>query len=360
MRVLKNANEDMTLSRIEAIGGLAFGSILINTLPAWLEELTARFALSANDAGLLATLVLLSAGAACWGHSAFRHWSIDLGAALLVVLVLLLGRAMTDLPTALVFGACMVFGLAVGVVLGRSIAFAFGEPDTLRTISLSLTAALLVSLVIVLVSAQTDLTAVTQIAMCAALNAGVLSLTVWRSPVATGPATGANWMPDRHSLRFLPFFAAMGGFWAFVELYGNAHAIPHVKLVLAASYLASAAGSALVFFISTDKIAFWRVCSLAISAVSAALVYSTASTVIFSAMFLLNSLFLFVFLPLYLTGNTEDGAPSNPQAKIALYLFGFALGGAITGVLIAQFGYLAFAGLIMLSILPACAGVRAR
>ena len=354
--------DDMARTRLDAMAGLILGSILINTLPVWLEELANRYALSPDHAGVLATLVLLGSGAACWARSVLRHWAIDLASAVLAVVLPVLALHASQLALGSVLAAGLVFGAALGVVLGRSFSAAFAGPDALKTISISLTVALLVSLVIVLVSAGLRLAAIGQIALCAAGYCGVLLLLVWRPPSGGQAGMDYNWMPDWRTLLYLPFFIAMGGFWAFVEIYGNAHAIAHIKEVLAASYVVSALGSGCVVLIKRERGAFWLMMSLVLTAGAGGLAYLTVSFPVFAAMFLINSFFLFVFFPLYVSDDASSQKSSNPPARVGLYLFGFAIGGAMAGVVIAQLGYSAFAALIVLSAVPPAAGawLRAR
>ncbi len=253
----------------------------------------------------------------------------------------------------LVLPSCGILGLSIGGVLARGLQHAFSLKKPILIISPAMSIGLILSLLAIILKAVFSILVIWQIAFLSfVIMCFLMADKLWPTDIRSGAILlrrSFSWT----DVLYLPFFVAMGGFWAFIEILGRQISVPFLETLLLASLVFSAFGSAIPSAIATNRTAHWSLISLIVSAVTGAAVYLTSSGVTFAIMLLANSFFLFVFLPLYLAGNSSSKQQSSPQIKAALYLLGLALGGAMGGLILAEYGHTIFAIAIFATVVPA-------
>ncbi len=329
---------------IGAAATLAYGSVLINTMPIWLGALTDKA--DANEAlpGLLASILLLAAAIGCGsaeprrGPSLFRICSIGVVGGLPII-----GAMAEAITSASLLIAGGIFGISLGLLLYRALMALIATADPARLIGNTLAIGVIASLVVLLaVSVYPD-------AILAILS--VLSLI----PAAAALIRAASAPTDRFdlevmrpgwsSLGFFPFFIAMGAYWVFLEIYASIQGLATISEWLFAGLLASAIGSTLAARLRSTVRKHVLLLSMLAAAITGAATYLTSIHWMIGATILANGFFLFLFFSLYL------GAVTTAEAgrRMAVYLAGFALGGAVGSITITMGGYVAMASFIFLS-----------
>lgn len=328
------------LTRYRGHALIAFGAVLLNTMPIWLAEMAGIAGIGTGATGLLASLILLVSAVACHGHLGARSagiWQVCV-AALVAGLGLL--AAIGSAPAWAVFGTGAIIGAALGTLMAGALAELSATPDPTTSIGRAVGVALLVSLLcLVLVPVLGG-----RIVPVLALGFLALAPFVWRpADTAAGPVPRLSRSLAMSHLHLLPFFVAMGGYWAYLEVFAQNRGLGAIVGWLAVSLVVSAAGSALAGVVAPKNRGAVASGALVLAALSGGLTYLAFTGPLFGLALLINAFFLFLFLPLYLGAPSPRGGRLVMPMRMATYLLGFALGGMAAAAIVATAGFTALA-----------------
>ena len=316
---------------------VSFGAVVINTMPMWLAELKATAEISETLAGFLGSSLLLAAALSC----ALRlpYLTPGLGRVAVPLAFSVLATGTVDHP-ALLAVICLGLGVALGLLTRQALG-RLSKGDVLQGVSTALAIGLCISLLVYL---ALPLFQVSPLWALAALSLALFSVRLDHNESNASPSLGLAHLP----FGYLPFFALMGAYWSFIEIYATSlEESRSVAMWLLASLVASVAGSALAAKVPHPLRHLVGHLALSATALSGAIGYWIAAPLLLGISIVANGFFLFLFFPLYLSLQGERAAPA-----MALYLLGFAFGGLLGASIIALGGYTALAVAILLSPIP--------
>lgn len=329
-----------------AMAILSFGALLINTIPAWIAELAEARAVSEATAGALASLVLLSAAAACALSSRARATVLVWGA--LAALPLSLGALAFSAYGSAAGAAviCVALGAALGVLSAIALAAASRLGALQQIIGRSLGVGLIAALFVFLANFQFGMRVLWMLLVIAVVLLPIAARLGQRPALAPqSRATSGTSFPAWQ----LPFFVMMGAYWAFLEVYARALGgglDGALSIWLSGSLLSGALGSLVASFTGNRATAQ---AALLCAALTGAVSYIAPSIGLLGLSIVANGFFLFLYFPLYLAGPGVDGAGENAVQRMAVYLLGFAAGGLIGAMVLKVAGFAGLATAIALS-----------
>lgn len=331
-----------TSDKHRAIVVLGFGAVLINTMPVWIAEIARGYSISDTTAGLLGSVVLLTAAMACGGLTANRAATLAGAAVVLVPLSLVVLAVPFASSASLSLIACVVLGGSLGVLTARALRESNHPAELQQTISHALALGLLTALLIYL---ALPLSGLNPLWCLAALSLSLLVATgSERLPHQDAGRIGTAFWSNFPLLQF-PFFVMMGAYWTFIEIFASSLAAEgDLSFWLLGSLLTGATGSFLASKIGAKKDTV-RDGAFLFAAISGAISYCAPSFAILGISVLANGFFLFLYFPLYLAARSIGKEQAGASIRMATYLLGFAFGGAVgAGVLhLAGFAGLALA-----------------
>lgn len=329
------------MSKLQILLPIALGAVVINTMPMWLAVLASGPNHSQTLAGGLGSCVLLAAAMAC----AFRLPYLTLVMARIVVpLAFAVLAADVDKHPVVLLVTCLVLGLALGALTQNALV-RMPTGNVLQGLGTALAIGLFVYLFVYLALPVIQLSPLW--VLCA------LSLTLFSVRLDSREAnlisgSGLSGLP----LGYLPFFALMGAYWSFIEIYATSLGDNgSVVNWLLGSLLASAAASALSARIPPSLRQPVGHFALGAAALTGAASYWVVTPIVLGASIVANGFFLFLYFPLYLS--SQEGHATD---AMALYLLGFALGGLLGAAIIGIGGYTALALAILISPLAVWVG----
>lgn len=311
---------------------LAFGVVLLNTLPVWLAELAALGGLSDVASGVLASLILVSSAIGCFRGSLLSNRGVPRLCGVSVVLCFGLAAAVPSLPGWVVFILSLIVGASLGVVLSRGLAVLARATNPTTSIGVTISIGLVISLVILGASAVLQMSIIPIISG----SAGIAMAVAWPF-LEVGAQRKARFLIQFWQL--LPFFVAMGVYWVFLELYAKSMGIATIVGWIAASLIVSAAGSALAGHIAQSRRNAVKSAALVLAALTGGLTYLGQSETFIGLMILANAFFLFLYIPFYLTAPAPEEPADRVTRRMAVYLLGFAFGGIAGTALLSVGGY---------------------
>ncbi|MCK8483945.1 hypothetical protein MUY21_07840 [Aliiroseovarius sp. S2029] len=342
----------MTATRysLRAIVILGFGAALINTMPIWIAEISQAYALSDAAAGMHASVTLLAAALSCGIAASWRVAGLARGSAVLVPICLVVMAApfaSNSAGLALAASACL--GAALGILTAKALYEASSHAERHKIISTALSFGLMTALLIYLLLPMTDLKSLWILAVLSlSLVAAGGSDSVSRQ---TSGRDGHSVLSDFPVLQF-PFFVMMGAYWTYIELFASSlEAAGDLSLWLLGSLLMGVLGSLIAGKLGATSGRYLPNTALLCAAMSGAVSYLAPTFAVLGVSVLANGFFLYLYFPLYLAGRGTNNGRSTSERKMAIYLLGFALGGA------AGAGLLHIAGFIGLAIAIAMAGL---
>lgn len=325
---------------------IGYAVTVLNTMPVWLAELSQKSGGSSTAAGLVASLLLLSATAGCLAGPGLPRPSGPRIAAGTVLACVIGAAAVPVFGLASLVAGSVLAGVSMGVVLSVPLSLGLHSQKALRVFGYGMSLGCVVSFVLLVFLALAGLNSLPFLAALAGLQLAILVRSV---PAGGRPDYGAfAWARD---ISLFPFFVLMGAYWALLELFAIDLGVRSLSGWLAASLLFSALGSFLAGLASSRLRRWLQLAGLLIAALAGGLTYAAFSETALGLMILCNAFGLFLFFPLYLE------ATDSPPFGMARYLLGFALGGGAGSLLVALGGYPALAVAVAVSGAVAVPGV---
>ncbi|MDW3223940.1 MAG: hypothetical protein R8G34_13815 [Paracoccaceae bacterium] len=319
------------------IGILCLGSVIINTMPVWVGNLSRNPEVGDGLAGAFASLVLFSAALTCAGLFQNAVSYIARYALPLAFAALAFGE---HWHVTILAGTCIGLGVSMGSLTQEALHAIRRSEKSLTSIGLAMSIGLVVSLVFYLMLPLFDLSPFWFLFL---LSLPIVALR--GTPFVTDGAGHVSTGSIRAPTKFIGFFVMMGAYWTFLELYGarfnNGDA---VALWLLASLVSGACGSILAARLPGTWQSKAQKVGLSLAAASGAASYVAQDISVFGITILVNAFALFLFFPIYL----QTAGERMPQA-MAGYLVGFAAGGLAGAVLVKIGGYQLMALALLLS-----------
>lgn len=245
----------------------------------------------------------------------------------------------------------ILFGTAFGVILGTGINRANRGAAPLRIISTGTSVSLLWALIILVLNSFSGVPVLWMLAISAC---GAAAVELAHLEPASSKRHGIEFgiFTNGWMLLCFPFFLAMGGFWAFLGIYAQDMQIPHLPLLLSGGLLISCGGALLPVWFVRRETELYTI-SIAMAAIGGGMIYLHPSITWFIVGLTLNSIFLFSFLPIFLKRSSVRAGGNTQLFGVALYISGFALGGAFAGVVIDWVGFSGFGWIVIATAVPA-------
>lgn len=304
---------------------IVFGAVMVNTTPIWVGELARAHGFSDTYSGLHASLLLLCAAGTCAGIITFlkERWTT-----VLAVLALILLSAGSHFSGFAATVACGVLGLAIGSLSRAAFSELPENPQRVLMLSAALTVGLVLSLCVYLIVPLLGIGPFPVLAILGTL----LIVPRWEFSTSRPSLLSPNAVSGA-TLRMAPFFVMMGGYWTFLELFGQTiGSAEAMSYWLLGSLVVSAVGSWIAGMISPARTRLVRDLSLLAAAITGAMSYLATNMLVLGITILANGFALFLFFPLYL-----GLAGARATEAMAVYLLGFAFGG-VAGALIIELG----------------------
>ncbi|MBW4709058.1 hypothetical protein KX928_14805 [Roseobacter sp. YSTF-M11] len=324
---------------------LSFGSLLINTMPVWVAALTDENRVSDSVAGLLGSLVLLAASLACGAARYVARPFMDRLAPMLVPAGLVSLATAKAAPLIVTVLSCAMLGLSLGLLTARALSGVGAGAKLQRAIASALAMGLIAALVVYLLL---PVSGVDPLWLLSALSLLLLIGGSGNLPEGRNASLTATPVWSGFPVFQFPFFVMMGAYWSFLEIFAGSIAFPGaLSFWLLGSLLTGALGSALAAAVVQRQGHWLASGALICAAATGALSYLSTDIVFLGLMVLTNGFFLFLYFPFYLSGREhKEGAAAK---RMAVYLFGFALGGAVGAGLLSSTGFVGLALAIALS-----------
>ncbi|MBM1635099.1 hypothetical protein JQV27_20010 [Sulfitobacter mediterraneus] len=329
---------------IIAAATLAYGGVLINTMPIWLVRLAAKTEASETLPGVLAMVVLIATAAGCaMRQLGFQTGKCNVLASLALVTLSMSAELFEFIPQHILLFSGGGFGLALGYLLHKTLSIMYQADDTARRLAEAISVGVLMSAVVLLVDAVFGRGILPILAGLSILSV-LLNLFPDQSQKLEPIDLRADSPPWWH-LSYLAFFLGMGAYWAFLESYAEHIGLGSISGWLFAGLVTSAMGSALASRLRPATHQRMLVLSLLAAAISGGVTYLATVPSVVGLSVCANGFFLFVFFPLYLSAGRADGVGS----RLAVYLAGFALGGGLGALAVSFGGFTALALTVALS-----------
>lgn len=325
-----------TIIRPELLA-IVFGAVLLNTVPIWVGALARVHGLSDTVSGLHASLLLLSAASTCAGLIPFLN---ERSSAVLAFLALVILSAGPILEVFAATAACGALGLALGTLSRGALNCVSEDPGRVRMLSVALTMGLVLSLCVYLVAPLLQVGPFSILTVLAV----ILFVPRWKGSTSRLSLRSALVL-SRATLRMMPFFVMMGAYWTFLELFGQTiGSAEAMSYWLLGSLVASAVGSWIAGAVPVVRTRIVRDVSLLVAAISGAASYVISDMLALGLTILANGFALFLFFPLYL-----GLAGTRATEAMAIYLLGFAFGGAAGALIVSLGGYSLLAATILVA-----------
>ncbi|MCG7625187.1 hypothetical protein [Epibacterium sp. Ofav1-8] len=313
-----------TKTNLSASATLAYGGVLINTMPIWLVRLGDKATADETLPGILATVILLATAAGCAvGKVILARSLAAIAAALALIGLTVLAVVVDNMSQHTLVVAGGGFGIVLGLLLRKTLVIMLQTHDPPRLVAEGVSVGVLASAVVLLADSiqgggmLSFIAGLSIVPLCLAMARG-------RGLHAHTEVRYALERPWQHA-SFLVFFLGMGAYWAFLEAYAEYIGLGSIGDWLLAGLMTSAMGAALASRLRSSIHRRMMLLSLLATAFSGGITYLATTPLTVGISICANGFFLFMFFPLYLgTGRADQAGP-----RLVVYLSGFALGGAL-------------------------------